>query len=365
MSRYQCERCQMEIGFQGVCWKCSSREKRESYEQLTTDQLQLKLQTIIERIEEVEKWKEIYDDFNGLLAYHDINLAEVAEAALQKNIYYPGTLYRDATKVVQEEIISRLLQPDCPSQDASSMMLCLAASGGDRVVEVFAQLEKEPLPWQSNLYVGPAIYAQESSWGFNRSGQAVQLHYDTCFAMLPDGDGDAAAAAGRLRQDDYCSDCGCQMIDILRLDGRDDRFSFLNVTGVLAIPVCPNCCMMHETNYVRYDAYGNCTLMKQESSGEKNYVSAADLQAMDQMKLTLTATSLPKYYACGGDEVITIGGVPEWIQDAQFDSCPDCEERMTFFAAVPWSTLYDSAEGTLYIEHCPNCRTIGMHHQQT
>lgn len=364
MGLHQCERCQMSIGFKGICWKCSSRMERESYESLTAEQWQGKLHNVIARIDEVNEWKEIYKDFYAMLAYTDLDLSAVATAALEQKIYYPGLLYRDATSEVQEELIRLLLQPDISSNEAGHLMLCLAAAEGERVAEVFAQLEREPLPWRNQLYVGPAIYAQQHGWGFNSKNERVQLHYEQCYALLPGEVREEVAEAGKLREEEYCSDCGCQLVDILRLDGRDARLSFLQVDGVLNIPVCPNCCTMNEKNVVQYDEVGNCTMIV-DGSGEGNYVSAEDLQTMDQMILTLTKTSLPKYYACGGDEVITIGGQPDWIQDAQIDACPSCEEWMVFMAAVPWSAIYDSAEGTLYIEHCPDCRMISMHHQQT
>ncbi len=364
MSKHQCERCGTGIGFQGVCWRCTSKEKREGYEQLTSEQIQVKLQAVIARIDEIDKWQDISYDFMAILAYHQVDLSAVAETALKHNLYYPGELYRDAPEHVQDELIQRLLQPDCSSHDAGSIMLCLAAAGGEKVEQIFAKLEKEPLPWRSKLYVGPAIYAQQSGWGFNQKDQPIKLHYDKCFAFMPGGEGDPAAEAGKLLNE-YCPDCGCQMIDILRLDGQDERFSFLDVNGKLAIPACPNCCSLMETQFLHYNREGKCTSLARESEIEENYVSEEELQALGQIKLSLTAESVPKYYARGGDEVITIGGLPEWIQDAQFDRCPDCSEWMTFLAAVPWSALFDNSEGTLYIEHCPECRTIGMCHQQT
>ena len=38
---------------------------------------------------------------------------------------------------------------------------------------------------------------------------------------------------------------------------------------------------------------------------------------------------------------------------------------MKYLAQIHWDTIMDCAEGTLYVEICPECRIITMFHQQT
>ena len=33
--------------------------------------------------------------------------------------------------------------------------------------------------------------------------------------------------------------------------------------------------------------------------------------------------------------------------------------------ALQWDTVFDCAEGTLYVECCPDCQIVSMQHQQT
>jgi len=37
---------------------------------------------------------------------------------------------------------------------------------------------------------------------------------------------------------------------------------------------------------------------------------------------------------------------------------------MKYLAQIPWDTLMDGTEGTLYLEFCPDCHTVSMQHQQ-
>ena len=38
---------------------------------------------------------------------------------------------------------------------------------------------------------------------------------------------------------------------------------------------------------------------------------------------------------------------------------------MKYLAQIHWDTIEDCAEGTLFIEICPDCKIITMFHQQT
>ena len=45
--------------------------------------------------------------------------------------------------------------------------------------------------------------------------------------------------------------------------------------------------------------------------------------------------------------------------------CPHCGKPMKYLAQIQWDTVFDCAEGTLYVEFCPDCQIVSMQHQQT
>ena len=45
--------------------------------------------------------------------------------------------------------------------------------------------------------------------------------------------------------------------------------------------------------------------------------------------------------------------------------CPHCGKPMKYLAQIQWDTVFDCAEGTLYVEFCPDCHIVSMQHQQT
>ena len=58
-----------------------------------------------------------------------------------------------------------------------------------------------------------------------------------------------------------------------------------------------------------------------------------------------------KRQAC--EDVNTIGGFANWVQDAEYTTCPHCGKPMKYLVKIQWDTLFDCAEGTLYVEFCP------------
>ena len=87
----------------------------------------------------------------------------------------------------------------------------------------------------------PSIYAQCGGWTFDKEGQRMQLNFDTCYPMVEGEPGEGSPVRmGRMRED-TCPHCGGRMVDILVLDGRDERLRFLGLDGILTAACCPNC----------------------------------------------------------------------------------------------------------------------------
>ena len=64
-------------------------------------------------------------------------------------------------------------------------------------------------------------------------------------------------------------------------------------------------------------------------------------------------------------DVLKIVGFANWVQDAEYTTCPHCGKPMKYLAQIQWDTVFDCAEGTLYVEFCPDCHIVSLQHQQT
>lgn len=141
-----CTECNREKYFEGLCYSCNNRKLREHYELMNKDQIDVTIENIISKIETINNWEDVYKDFSGLLAYKDINTADITKVSFEKNIFYPSSLYRNASEKIQNKLIGLLLKPDC--KDANHILSCLAVIGSEKVRGIFYELEKNPLPWR-------------------------------------------------------------------------------------------------------------------------------------------------------------------------------------------------------------------------
>ncbi len=357
-----CPNCDREKYFEGLCYACNNRKTRAHYEQLTGEQIAAMTENIIAKIETIEAYGEVYKDFIGLLAYQDINTEKIADAAFQNSIFYPSTLYRNASEEVQDGLIARLLKPDC--KEANHLLSCLAIVGSKKVEAAFYHLEHNPLPWRKKLYVNPSVYAEVGGWTFDERGNRMELDYPRCFALTAEeGESDAVKVAEPTGEN--CPVCNCQTVNMLTLNGNDPRLAFLQIPGTVKLPLCPNCASMCEKTIIRYGINGESTFEITDPFETENYISEADFEKMTANKLALSQVPKPLYFAGGNDDVSTIGGHPDWVQDAQYENCPDCQKKMKLLAAITWDQILEHSEGTLYLEICTDCSVALALHQQT
>ena len=284
-------------------------------------------------------------------------------------MFWPCELYYHAPEDVRDALVAALLKAEY-SRNAADLMSCLAMQGDDKAMETLLELERNPRPWRKGLYVDPSSYAQIGGWTFNKEGQRIQLNFDTCYPMVKGTTGEKSPVRiGRARED-TCPHCGGRMVDMLVLDGRDERLKFLGLDGILTSTCCPNC-----VGFLKGPAFNSFTLdggvevfsSELFDGAEKTdcYVSPEDYKALTENSFVLGEAPVPLFYGAACQDVNTIGGFANWVQDAEYTTCPHCGKPMKYLAQIQWHTVFDCAEGTLYVEFCPNCQIVSMQHQQT
>ena len=167
---------------------------------------------------------------------------------------------------------------------------------------------------------------------------------------------------GRARED-TCPHCGGRMADMLVLDGRDERLKFLGLDGILTATCCPNC-----VGFLKGPAFNRFTL---DGGVEGFHIRAHQTDGeyskdgFTENPFVLGGAPVPLFYGAACDDVNTVGGFANWVQDWEYTACPHCGKPMKYLAQIQWDTLMDGTEGTLYIEFCPDCQIVSMQHQQT
>ena len=473
MSAHLCPKCgENTIYFDGICRSCSQRQRREEILNLSADEVEAMILKIADRICEIEKWQEIYNDFWALFSLLGIHDPRIARAAAAKQIYYPPELYRGAPNDVRDALIAKLDSLQDNSKNALNHLLCsLAWQGDEKTAELFYELYQNPKPWRQKLYVGTEIYAQIGGWSFDRMGERKSLVFDKCLAVVrardgaeknggcasergdesaskisnfkgsADGenyeqnaqngaaerlvevsnlntstksaatqqdepkrrlnlDGFAAdtarmAARGGLRehsdidknsedvatakQDEpkrrlnlnqnadepvqigrptgqKCEFCGCEMLDMLRLKADEPRLAFLNLKHDAIFRCCPTCIGL-VVYFCKIGADGEPQMQCEGEGMEKNYFSQQDLARLCDMRFELGGEVSP-FYGCFSELDVTVGGYPQWVQDAAYLACPSCGGTMKHLAQIPFGEMIEG-EGVIYVQICEKCEVLG------
>lgn len=111
------------------------------------------------------------------------------------------------------------------------------------------------------------------------------------------------------------------MVDILVLDGRDERFAFLGLDGIITASCCPNCVTLSEGISNRFTLDGKSEILEYDGTDE-NYYSDEYLNAMAENRLVISEKERPLFYGAFNNDVNTIGGFANWVQDWEYARNP-------------------------------------------
>lgn len=364
--QFKCHECGTPLGFDGLCWKCRARHHREEVENWTVTEIDEKVQQIIKRLKDSSDDKFYSSDeceyFYDLMT-KGIYRKEFSETALEKEIYYPSALYYKADNSVRDKLIDRIMSTD-DSGEGSELLGCLAMIGDKKSQDALYELKIHPKPWRKKLYVDSDIYAEEGGWTFDCNNNHIKLNYDKCFSFDAGEKKDENGTFIGRKRGERCQYCGCELIDILVIDGRDDRFSFLGLNGIITASCCPNCVGMKDDISCKFTLDGTSEILPFEGTDE-NYLDEGLINEMVNNKFIVSMQERPLFYGTFGNDISTIGGFANWVQDWEYKECPECGKKMKYLAQIHWDTIMDGMEGTLFIEICPECKVITMFHQQT
>ena len=371
-SRLLAKCCENTIYFDGICHSCRQKQRREEILNLSADEVEAMILKILDRIDEIEKWDEICNDFWALFSLLDIHDPRIARAAAAKQIYYPPELYFGAPKDVRDALIAKLDSLQDNSKNALNHLLCsLAWQGDEKTVELFYELHKNPRPWRKKLYVGTDFYAKIGGWSFDETGERKSLVFDKCLTAVhaKDGkekNGERASGGVNLNADDAvqigeptgqkCEFCGCEMLDMLRLKASEPRLAFLNLKRDAIFRCCPTC-IGSVVYFCKRGADGELELSYKGEGFTESYFSQEDMARLCGMKFKLGGEVSP-FYGCFDELDVTVGGYPQWVQDATYLSCHSCGGTMKHLAQIPFGEMIEG-EGVIYVQICEKCEVLG------
>lgn len=361
----KCKQCGAIIYFDGICIHCRAENERNEILSLSQSEMDTMIAQICAEIKETGKLKENRSLFTKLVNYRDIDTTQIAEAAFEKGVFRPCEIYKNAPSAVIKAMLDMLLADD--TDIANDLLLCLAAHGGDDVFHAFQELEKNPRPWRKKLYVEPSVYATYGGWSYDKDGIFRETNFNTCYPMVKGTSEEKEHSPVKIgtKTDKRCSRCGCQIVNLMEIDGRDLRLDYLGIDGVIKAKCCPNCFPFSSGDFCRYTIDGESELIMDEAACAEDYLGDSGIDELSSNTYVLGDTPVPVRYAADWEGGSSVGGFAFWIQDCEIKLCPDCGKPMKYLAQIQWDTVLDGMEGNAYIEICKDCKVMAVLHQQT
>ena len=374
MLEHKCDKCGIELGYKGLCFKCKAEEERNKTLALTDDEIKEMINKYVKDLKEKNVDKELLNGIYiyDLIAYRNIDLKDIAKKALEKKIYYPEVFYYKASEEIRDELIKRIKATKDYSEGAN-LLSCLAMQGDDTALDCLYDFEMNPREWRKKLYVAPSIYAECAGWTFDKDKKIQILNFDKCYYLDKANckeEKEKSPIKIALLRDENCPECGCKTMDMAIIDGRDERLKFIGVDGIIKASCCPNC-VTYNTTYSKYDLKGGSEILPFDKTSEnyypseENYIGEEELNSMHNNNYILSKNEVPLFYGTFDDTLNTIGGFANWVQDWEYMKCPSCGKKMKYLMQIQWHTIESMAEGTLFIEICTDCNITAMFHQQT
>ena len=163
---------------------------------------------------------------------------------LRRDILIPDSMYRGADADTRGSLLARANATEEPARNG---VLCALAWVGDETVQAqFAAWHAEPPPWRSSLYIPPEEYARQAGWDIDADGRRRELHYETCYELVPVARDSEEERANPVRvlmpHEGTCAWCSERLVTLFDLDLRDARLAFIASDGErLRIALCPWC----------------------------------------------------------------------------------------------------------------------------
>ena len=153
-----------------------------------------------------------------------------------------------------------------------------------------------------------------------------------------------------------CEFCGCEMLNMLRLKADEPRLAFLNLKHDAIFRCCPTC-IGSVVYFCKRGADGELELSYKGEGFTESYFSQEDMARLCDMKFKLGSEVSP-FYGCFGELDATVGGYPQWVQDAEYLACPSCGGTMKHLAQIPFGEMIEG-EGVIYVQICEKCEVLG------
>ncbi|MFI7544310.1 hypothetical protein [Actinoplanes sp. NPDC049599] len=311
---------------------------------------------------------------------------------LERGLLWPSVLFAGADEELVEQIITRI---DSGDQRLGHLLLILAEVRGEPAAAAFRRWQEAPPPGMDRLHIDALAYAREGGWDLRPDGTnhllygliAYELHmkepnsthgnsggaHDSVSAGGNDAGGHTAGngnrpadTAGRdTGEGTLCPWCESPIWTVMDLDTANPEvaraLAHTGWAGRLRVTTCFLC-----TNYTTlFTAVTHDGGSSWSACNERPDYLRTTAEEPPRVRPEVGPARATRWLASAWKEGgSTLGGVPDWIQDAAYPECPVCAKTMDYVGLVGGADL-GWGEGADYIFVHSGCGIAAVAYQQS
>ncbi|MEU8217165.1 hypothetical protein AB0C47_15460 [Micromonospora taraxaci] len=278
---------------------------------------------------------------------------------LDRDVLWPGKLYRAADADVVSRIVERIDGGGTPDR-LNHLLIILAHTAHPLAESAMRRWSTHPPAGADKPYVGVLDYAREGGWTVGPDGRRRDLCGGTAYMWM-------MRETPRRADGGTCPWCTSPLWTAAELDTADPAvgaaLAHTGWSGRLVIETC-HFCACYATLYSQVTPAG--TTAWWAGNTRPDYLGS--LEAEDPPSLTPIpgAVRHSPYQASAWDRGgSTMGGRPDWIQDAEHPDCPGCGQPMDYVGLIGGADLDEYGEGAYYLHLHQPCGFAAVNYQQS
>ncbi|MEU1755641.1 hypothetical protein ABZ436_23690 [Micromonospora matsumotoense] len=278
---------------------------------------------------------------------------------LDRDVLWPGKLYRAADADVVRRIVARIDGGRTPEQ-LNHLLLALAHTAHPLAENAVRRWSARPPAGADTLHVGALDYAREGGWTIDPQGHRRNLCGDTAYRWILHATPPRADASP-------CPWCASPQWTAVDLDTADPAvggaLAHTGWSGRLVIETC-HFCACYTTLYSRVTPAGGTDWWT--GNTRPDYLGPAGTEDPPALAPVPGEVRQSPYQASAWDRGgSTLGGRPDWIQDADHPDCPGCRQPMDYLGLLGGADLDDYGEGAYYLHLHQPCGFAAVNYQQS
>lgn len=289
---------------------------------------------------------------------------------IEQRIFHPAVIFHMADEGCVHELANLISSSDTTGRN--DLLLCLAWAGNSVVRKLFSAWRAAPPAWVADLYVPPHAYTEEAGWELQTDGERRDLFFETSLPLVKPGEALRLAGCAAVSTPSHgtCPWCGRQLVALLDLDITSDILSFMRLPiARLRVTTC-DVCSCYGTVFSRNNGVEDSVW--HSSNARPKYLpdDSSQWPPLPERPLVLSGTA--RHFMESASWTIEpsvafsqIGGLPTWVQDAEYPNCPDCDQKMLFIGQISNEDYDQWSEGIYYCFVCANCNVTATTYQQS